>query len=72
MQEMTWGQECSNVPWIEMGYCMLKMQKPSQKCKNIQYIIDIKVAVLVETFKKGRDLSVPEQHKNTDTMNKTD
>lgn len=46
--------------------------KPSQKCKNIQYIIDIKVAVLVETFKNGRDLSVPEQHKNTDTMNKTD
>lgn len=54
------------------GLLHVENAKPSQKCKNIQYIIDIKVAVLIETFKKGRDLSVPEQHKNTDTMNKTD
>lgn len=54
------------------GLLHVENAKLSQKCKNIQYIIDIKVAVLVETFKNGRDLSVPEQHKNTDTMNKTD
>lgn len=54
------------------GLLHVENAKPSQRCKNIQYIIDIKVAVLVETFKKGRDLSVPEQHKSTDTMNKTD
>lgn len=38
------------------GLLHVENAKPSQKCKNIQYIIDIKVAVLVETFKKGRDL----------------